>query len=247
MPNTFSNYKFDYNQYKKRTTKNSYISFVILFLTIILLTGLAVFIKPIKTSNYKFYFVKANSFSTYSQANTLAQEIQKSGGAGYIHLDKKYHVLINFYQNKKDAESVAENLKNDYKNVEVYTISAKKFKNLQNLNKNQNKSMENLSNFTINLIKTLSILSIQYDKNEINYNQLNTKLNSIYDDYSELNDAFINQFKTDSKFNVCREYSHNIKNDLKILTEIYEENSNQQFKYLITDTVVNYCSLLNSF
>ena len=246
MPISISNYEFDYNQYKKRTIKNNGVPFVILLLIIILLTGLAVFIKPIKTSNYEFYFVKANSFSTYSQANIFAQEIQKSGGAGYIHLDKKYHVIINFYQNKKDAESVAENLKNDYQNIEVYTISAKKFKNLQNLSKNQNKSIENLSNFTINLIQTLSILSIQFDKKEINHNQLNTKLNSIHDDFCDFNNEFINQFKTNSKFNVCREYSHNIKNDLKILAEIYEENCNQQFKYLISDIVCNYCSFLDA-
>ncbi len=247
MSKIFSDYEFDYNQYKKRTSHKNGLAFSILFILIILLTGVAVYFKPIKTSDYEFYFVKVNSFSTYTQANSLATEIQNSGGAGYVYLDKKYHVLVNFYQNQKDAENVAENLKDDYPNVEVFTISAKKIKNLPKISKNQSKSIENLSNFTINSIKSLSDLSVKFDKKELNFSQLTTKFTSIYDDYSNLNNEFLNQFKTDSKFNVSREYACNIKSNLKEMSSLNQENINPQFKYLLVDSVINYCSFLDSF
>lgn len=247
MTYTQNNYQFNYREYKKKTTHKNGLAFSILIILIILLTGFVIFINPTTSSNYEFYFVVANSFPTYSQANTLSQEIQNSGGAGYVHLDKKYYVLINFYQYETDANNVIKNLKDTYPNVDIYTISAKKFKNIQNFNKKQNKSIENLSNFIKNTINQLSDLSIQYDKKELNSNQLLTKFTSIESEYNTLFNDVLKQFKTDSKFNVSREYLHNIKTDLQSLVSHNQENFSSQFKFHVIDIVLNYCSFLDSF
>ena len=120
-------YQFDYISYKKRTTNNISLSFTFLVISIIFLTSLAVYFKPLKTSNYEFYFVKANTFSTYTQANNLTSEIQNSGGGGNLHYNKGYNILVNFYTNKKDAEAVCENLKSTYTTASIYTISIVKY------------------------------------------------------------------------------------------------------------------------
>lgn len=245
MQNT--EYTFDYIKYKKRTLKTSGIPFSILLTIIILLTGFIIYIKPIKLSSQELYFIKANSFSTYQQANSLAQEIQAVGGAGYIHLDKQYHVLINFYKNKSDAESVLNSIKDSYKNSKLYSISIKNFKNVKNFNEKQNKSVKNLANFTISTINNLSSLSIKLDKDEINFNQLSTKITSMCENYIEHYNNFLNQFKTNSKQNISREYAFNIKQDLELLANYNEAELRTNLKYLLIDISINYSSFASSF
>lgn len=242
-----TSFNFDYNEYKKRTNKSFGFPFSIILIIILLLTGLAIYIKPVKSSNYEFYFVEANAFSTYQQASSFAQEIQISDGAGYIHLDKQYHVLINFYKNKDDAESVLDNLNKTYKNAKIYKISAKKFKNVKIFSEKQNKSIEKLSNFSISLIKNLSSLSIDYDKKEKTFNQLSTIFVSYCENFNKLYDDFCKQFKTNSKQNVSREYAYNIKNNLQQLSKYNEESLETNFKYLLIDIVINYSSFVCSF
>jgi len=246
MPQNFE-YQFDYLSYKKRTTNNISLSFTFLIISIIFSTGLAVYFKPLKTSNYEFYFVKANTFSTYTQANNLSLEIQNSGGGGNLHYNKGYNILVNFYTNNKDAEAVCENLKSTYNTASVYTIQAKNFKNLSNLSKNQCKSVQNLEKFLISSINSLSTISLQLDKNEINFNQASTIFSSIFNDYQDTYEDFLNQFKTNSKYNLAKEYANNIYLNLQTLSTEKENLTNQKIKYLTIDIVLNFASFLNSF
>jgi len=246
MPKNYE-YQFDYISYKKRTTKNFSLSFTFLFTIIILLTGLAVYFKPLKTSNYEFYFVKANTFSTYTQANNLSIEIQNSGGGGNLHYNNGYNILVNFYTNKNDADAVCENLKSIYNNASIYTIQAKNFKNLSNLSKNQCKSLQNLEKFLISSINSLSSTSLQLDKNEINFNQASTIFCSIFNDYQDIYEDFLNQFKPNSKYNLAKEYANNVYLNLQTLSREKENLTNQKIKYLTIDIVLNFASFLNSF
>ena len=240
-------YQFDYLSYKKRTTKNFSLSFTFLIILIILLSGLAIYFKPLKTSNYEFYFVKANTFSTYTQANNLSIEIQNSGGGGNLHYKNGYNILVNFYTNKNDAEAVCENLKSTYTTASIYTIQAKNFKNLSNLSKNQCKSVQNLEKFLISSINTLSDTSLKLDKNELNSNQAATIFCSIFNNYQDIYEDFLNQFKTNSKYNPTKEYTFNIYTNLQSLSNEKENLTNQKIKYLTIDTVLNFASFLNSF
>jgi len=247
MQSPYSGYQFNYNEYKKRTNNNLKVPFSILFLIIIFLSAIIVFIKPIKTSNHELYFITANSFSTYSQANTLSQEIKNFEGAGYIHYDKKYHVIINFYHEKKDAENVINNLKPNYSNIDIYTISIKNLKKSSNLTQKQYKSVKNFNNLTILLLKDLSSLSIQYDKNEISFNLLTSKLKNHYNNFEELYNEFLGQFKSNSKHNISREYAYNIKTNLTTLLNLKDKNIKQIFKYSIVDIAINFASFANFY
>ena len=246
MPQNYE-YQFDYISYKKRTTNNISLSFTFLVISIIFLTGLAVYFKPLKTSNYEFYFVKANTFSTYTQANNLSLEIQNSGGGGNLHYKNGYNILVNFYTNKNDAEAVCENLKSTYTTASIYTIQAKNFKNLSDLSKNQCKSVKILEKFLISSINSLSDTSLKLDKNELNFNQASTIFYSLFNDYQNVYDEFLNQFKTNSKYNPTKEYAHNIYSNLQTLSNDKENLTNQKIKYLTIDIVLNFASFLNSF
>ena len=236
------NFTFNENEYKKRTQKTSSVYFSFLIIIIIILSSLLIFIKPTKPNSIQFYFVEAKTFSTYQQAYTFAQEIQKTNGAGYIYYNKQYHILLNFYNNKKDAESVTDNLKDDCPNAKIYQIEAKNLKNIKNISKKQEKSAKNLSNTTISIINSLNKLSINYDKNEISNQQILTKTKQLKDIYKNSYNDFLNNFNKNSKFNTAKEYAFNILSNFDFIINYNEENFSQIYKYALIDIVLNYSS-----
>jgi len=242
MQKKFSKYVFNDYYNKKRLNKKSYLSLPILLVFVFLLLGVAIYLKPIKSSNYEFYFVKANTFPTYAPASNLATEIQNAGGGGNLYYKNGYNILINYYNNKADAESVCKKIKENYTNAAIFKIEAKKFKNLQNLTKNQNKSVENLTNSTISSINTLSSTSIKIDKNELSAIQTSSIFNSVFKNYQDCYNEFENQFHKHSKYNAAKEYANKIYLNLQTLSNA-EDISNQKIKYLIIDTILNFSSL----
>lgn len=240
------NYYFDYSNYSKQIHKKSKLSFVLLSLLIILLLGLSIFLKP-KEKTQTIYFVQINSYSTYQQANTLANEIKVAGGAGYIYYDKKYYVFANFYTNKSQAETVLNNLKSDYKNAKIFEFSIKIFKNNEKLSKNQCKTVKNTANFINSLIFDLSSLSINFDKNETTFEELSVKLKNYYSNFLNFYNEFNNQFNSNSKYNLSKEYLNNIETDLNFLSCYNETELIENFKYLSIDIIVNYSSFLSCF
>ena len=237
-----SYYTFNQNDYKKRTQKASGIYFSFLIIVIIILASLLTFIKPKELNSIQFYFVEAKTFSTYQQAYNFAQEIQKTNGAGYIHYNKQYHILLNFYSNKKDAEQVVNNLKPDYPNARIYSIKAKNLKIIQNISKKQEKSAKNLSNTTISTINSLYNLCIDYDKNEISQQQVLTKTKHLKDIYQNSYNNFLNHFNKNSKYNTAKEYAFNILSNFDFIVNYNEENFSHIYKYALIDIVVNYSS-----
>ena len=102
-----SNYVFDYCQYRKNlSTKNNF-NFITIFLLIIILLGMCVFLKPIKTSKSIFYYVEIDNFQTYKDAQKLSYELQNFGTNSLIFFDKTYHVLVGFYSIKNHAKTVS--------------------------------------------------------------------------------------------------------------------------------------------
>lgn len=245
MPNlNYSNYNFDYYQYKKKITAKNKISFSVIFLFIILLSGLFVFLKPIKNNNtIEFNFVEIGCYSSYKQALELANKCQTEGAAGYIYYDSNYHVLANFYLTETDANSVVENLLNDYNNSKVFSIESNNNKSTIN----NNEDLKNLNTCTINTINNLTNLSIDYDKNELNFNQVKNKLTNLYENFKSSNNSFLAEFKTSFKLNSAKENSSKIEQNLLELSSSNEENFNQLFKYKLIDIVINYSSFLDCF
>ena len=118
-------YHFDYAQYKKRLNKKLNISFVFLLIPIIILCAIFSALQQPKIYTYEYHFVQLNQFENYTQAFEFATQIKQLEGAGYIYKDTSYHIFANYYKDIKDAEKVCKNLKKDYKNCKIYSISAK--------------------------------------------------------------------------------------------------------------------------
>ena len=228
------NYNFNYHQYKKKIHKQN-VSIIPLLLCIIIITlGVAFFLRPQKTELNKFYFVEIDSFETYKDASNLAQNIQSSGGAGYIYYNNKYRVLAGFYPYYSQAESVTNNLKSEFKNCQIFTLECKKLKNINNLSSSQNNVMNEFSKVVFKNIYKMADLSIKYDKNEIDTQNLSLSFKSINNEIDSYYQEFISNFKTNSKFNTAKSYAKNITSSLKTLQNIEtEQEINRKIKYEI--------------
>ena len=128
-------YTFNQKNYRASLNKNTKAFFPITIVVIIFLIGLAIFFKTEDKNQYNFYFVQIDSFSNYSSADELKNQLQKHNTLSYIHFDDKYRVLVSFYPTKKQAENVAERLRESYKNTTIFTSSFDEFNGKNTLTK----------------------------------------------------------------------------------------------------------------
>lgn len=79
-----------------------------------------------KLDKFDVYALQAGAFSEEANANTLANELQSKGGAGYIYYDGEvYRVFIAAYVSQSDAENVkARLLAEQNMDSKVYTVSS---------------------------------------------------------------------------------------------------------------------------
>ncbi|MBQ8615163.1 MAG: hypothetical protein IJ415_01180 [Clostridia bacterium] len=168
----------------------------------------------------------------------MSQTISESGGAGYIYFDGKYHVLASFYSNLDDAESVAENLINEYPNTQVLTIECKHFYSLKNLTDDQNSAIKNLIDSTKKIILQLEDLSIKFDTKEMNFNEANVHIKKYSDEFASILDGLFKNFKTNSKFNTAKEYAQEIQKTLTNLSNSDEQNFSTTLRYSIVDIAI---------
>lgn len=234
-------YIFNYYQYKKRLNKKNNFFIPLSFVLIIILIGLAFWLKP---ANYKseFYFVEIASFNTYNQAINLAKEIQLKGGAGYIYYNQNYKVLACAYNTKNEAKKVANSLKEEYPFVKVFSLPLHKI-NSKNLNKNKQEILTETTKILNKEIPKLINLSFDLDLKKIEADKLSILLKNSHNNFNDAYKNFLEIFK-EPCFNVSKEYLANINFSFKQLTT---EQQSGKIKYYLIDIMVNYISFLASF
>ena len=198
-------YSFNYSQYKKKIPTKSKLSFLLLFVIISLLISLTIFFKPKNTSSLDFYFVEITSFQTYKEASELSAEIQKKGGSGYIYYDGKYRVFASYYTSEKDAETVVNNISNDYKSANIYKLSTKK-DIITPFSKKENFLISEISKSVLSSIDSITKLIIEFDKNKISSSSLKIELSKLSIRFDEKYQEFIDYTRNNSKRNVIKEY-----------------------------------------
>ena len=219
-----------------------------LFVFILILLSTAIFLWPKNLGYTEFYFVKLDSFSTYKEASSLALQVQEKGASGYIYFDGKYNVLASTYQTKKQAESVAKNLVQDYKNTDIFTLSTFKEINISSLSKAEKNAVLSFQSSSLNSINSATNLVIQFDKDEISFEVLKIQFKQLFEKVESDYNSFISLTKSDFKKNLSKEYSTNIVNSLNILSTISNENNlSSKLKYELTNIIVNYCCFVESF
>lgn len=235
-----TNYEFDYHQYRKHLNNRSGFPVSIILVTIILLVGVMVYLKPSIIEKTDFYFVEVGSFNKFSSASNLATETQQKGGAGYIYFDNNYHVFVNLYLKKQDAEAVVNNIKNEYNNAKIFKISSKKYKNNKNFTQKQINIIKNTLKTNLSTIETISQISQNYDKNLISDIE-------IKNDYLMLKNNYENQqiiFSSTFSDRVSNEY---INATSEILRNYASKDLNgNSIKYSLIKITLNHISLLDA-
>ncbi len=242
-----NNYVFNYDQYKKTINKKNKFHFSVIFVLIILLLGLCIFLYPKQTTANNFYFVEIDNFQTYNKANSLANEIKNSGGAGYVYFDGTYHVLASFYSNYKSAEKVVNNLKLDYKNANVFTIETNKFLVNKNLNSSHNNSIKNFLDATHKIILNLEKLNTEFDKKSLQLSELNIHIKNNQEEFDNVYSNLMENLKNNSKFNLAKEYLIQMKSSLSNLSNLENNTASTTLRYETIKLTITRIQFLSCF
>ncbi len=236
-------YTFDFNEYRNRVKIKRGFPFVLIIGIVIALLILAVFIRQTNNQSTTFYFVETNTCLNYSNANSLALEIQSKGGAGYIYYDGTYHVLVSFYSSEEEAKSVVNNIIGEYSSARVLKIEANKFKNISSLSKDENKKLEDMVKKNLTTISSLQDAIIRLDKDEISLSSFNVILSDISSSFSRGVDEF-NNYSTLKSYN---KYLVKMEENLESLINASSENNNSKIKYYMIKIVINNINFLKIF
>ena len=242
------NYVFNYGDYNKKIHKPTQGGMCVIVFIIICLLGVACFLNQTKPSYNQFYFVEIKNFLTYKDATNLATEIQAKNGAGYVYFDGSYHVLASFYPTKKEAETVCNNLKNDYPSSQVFELNYNKLSKFKNLSQNQNNAISAVNLNLYNAIENLYSCIIKYDTSNIGENELAQTLNKLHSAYKDEYNNFLAQFSNNSKYNKAKTNLEDINSTLNNLSNVTsEQNISYKLKYNAIKIVVDYSSFLSCF
>ena len=177
------NYSYNPSYYVNKNKKQ--VSITILIFLIIILLAVAVFLIEKKEKKTYFYFLQANEFLNYKDASNLANELQSKQGAGYIYYDGSYHVIISYYATIEEAESVLENIKNEYTNAKIFNISAQQFMENSRYTNEENEQIKNMILTNENLINQTYNQILSFDKGEISKDILEVNMKNISDEYAK--------------------------------------------------------------
>ncbi|MCQ2564889.1 MAG: hypothetical protein MJ152_03450 [Clostridia bacterium] len=204
-------------------------------------------VKQFEKPSKQLYFVEIQTFTNYSAANTLANQIKKENGAGFVYFDGTYHVLVSYYPNSDTAEKVTQNLASTYANAKTFAIDINTSAYNKNLTKQQNNLTANLCTTTENLISGLYKNSISFDKQEINFNQLKTTLTDYSSTYNSVYNDFIDEYKNNKEYQKIKENFENIKKSMQNLMFCDVNDMNFLIKYETINISIHLKNALDLF
>jgi len=253
---------FDYDEYKKNTTKKSGKFFVAMFVIIGFLLALS-FANLFSLAMYssglsllsgydiksnKFYTIQIEYYSDYNQARDFAQTLTIQGAAGYIYFDGGYRVLASCYTKYSEAESVIQNIKSTYSNAKVYTIDTQKITYPSNLNKSQLGAFKNVLQSMQNSINSLLEISTGFDKGDTNEQNVHTELNTCYTNFENSLASFDQNIKGEIAIKYARfkmyvkEFGEKLAKTNTLTTQNNELSSN--IKYIQLNCLISYKNAL---
>ena len=241
-------YHFNYYQYNKRLNKNLKINFIIIIIIfIILFLTVSILLKPTQKT-FNFYFVEIDNFQTYSKAYNIAEEIKKQQGAGYIYYEQNYKVLATYFSEKKDAETVVNNLKENYPNSQVYILQINQNLKLNNLSKKQIDIVKTLQQNLFQITSILSNSSILLDKQELKFNNFIFQFKEVLKNLNKDIEKFYNLFNQNPTFNHAKDCLKNIELSVNNLSKTENDfQLGQIIKFEMVHIVINFANFSNCF
>lgn len=239
------NYSYNSSYYVNKNKKQ--VSITILIFLIIILLAVAVFLIEKKEKKTYFYFLQANEFLNYKDASNLAYELQSKQGAGYIYYDGSYHVIISFYATIVEAESVLENIKNEYTNAKIFNISAQQFMENSRYTNEENEQIKNMILTNENLINQTYNQILSFDKDEISKDILEVNMKNISDEYAKNFENFKKILKNNKNYAIFLKKLTKIDENFKNLYN-YAKNGfeDYQLKYELVNIVSCHAMFLSS-
>lgn len=238
-------YFFDEKNYlAKFKPKNNDNFFIFVPIVIILLLGLAVFLNQQNKTTYNFYFIEIENVLNYSKANTLAQQLQTEGEAGFIYFDGSYHVFSKFCLDEKSADTELKNAIKKYPLSKLFKFSTTP-KTLSKLSKKQSQSAKEISAQMSCLVNKISTLNFNFVSGTSTLVETKLGYVNLYENFSKIKDEFKNLSKHELAENM-KTYLENISSDLSSLTKEDEINKTN-LQFYLADIVINYNSFLECF
>ena len=229
---------YNYYQYKKsKSKKNNH--FTSIFLSIVILLSAIVYIKPKQSNLITMHYVEINNFQTYLEAKNLSQELMEFNCSPYVYFDGKYHVLLSYYSSKTDAEKVVSNLKNNYSSVCVFSIEFANFIEQKNLSKEQNLAVKNFINQSFKTIELLEKCLLAYSKKDESLAKIKTKILDNEKILRSAVDDLIQQFKTNSKYNIAKECAQTIIQSYSEIGNFESNTFENNLRYQIVNISIN--------
>jgi len=252
----YSNYYYKENKKKNRKTKIISILFVLLSISIVIFFSISFsnFLTISKivnvNSNYIFddktlYAISIKSTNKLSEAEIESENIKKQGGAGYILNTgaNAFEIISSIYSSEKDAKSVKSNLSNSGINSQIIKIKLPAFNFKVNLSTKSTQVLSNGINIFYASYKKLYDLSVDYDSKKIDYTNLKTSLNNLYNDNKEIIQEYNSNFTNSSNIYILyvKIYLNKV-NDIISKLQIKDESYN-----LSSEIKYAYCNVLNSY
>jgi len=242
-----SNYTFNYSQYKKSINTKSNFSFTIIFVIIILLLGACVFIAPRKEKTLELYFVEIAQFQTFKLALNFSQKVCLESNSEYIYFDGNYHVLTNFYSDYNKAEKATNRLKTNYPKSNILTLTLKPYSHQPNLTKDQNLSIENFTLSCETLYLNLEQILCNHEKEKSSLARTQEMLKNLHENFTHAYNDFLSHFKTNSKYNLAKDYAHKMLTSAHTLQSADSENLLKIMQYELINFTILYHKFLSCF
>lgn len=171
-----------------------------------------------KEINETYYFLEAGKSLDYSEAQTLASNIQEQGGAGYIYYDEGFRVFWAGYTKYENAKAVCE--KNSSLGLTIYSVSIKNIDFSNGFSQNLNQVLKSNLVCYKNCIEGLENIINQYEKNEMT--EIETKNNCLLliEEAEQQNQKFLDTFYQNATLYKLKSYYIEFIQNLKNITTL---------------------------
>ena len=252
----YSNYYYKENIKKNRKAKFLTLLFVVLSISIVIFFSISFsnFLTISKivnvNSNYIFedktlYGLSLKTTNNFNDAEAESDNIKQQGGAGFILNNgaNEFKIISSIYSTEKDAKSVKSNLSNNGIDSEIVKIKLPAFNFKVNLSTKSTQVLSNGINIFFTSYKKLYDLSVDYDSKKIDYTNLKTSLNNLYNDNKEIIKEYNLNFTNSSNIYILyvKIYLNKV-NDIISKLQIKDESYN-----LSSEIKYAYCNVLNFY
>ena len=132
---------------------------------------------------HNLYSVELANTNNIGEANEISVNFKQQLAAGYVVNDKgNYHILASMYQNKSNAESVVQNLKDSGVDASIYEIKIPAIYLDLALENSEKEELKNVLTLWYDTYENLYNISISLDKSEITKEQCSIEIINLKND-----------------------------------------------------------------